>query len=140
MGGIGNSLRDRPEAQPLGGLEGVGVDDGLLVLQVFIEREQKTGALAVADRSGDRAFVVLAAFGRLDESERVTGIKDRVAKQEVERAVIARRSALGNDFQPGAAGAREACGVRVVVDLYFLNCRGSHARSVGLDAVDDQWD
>src|ERR1039458_7790592 len=54
--------------------------------------------------------------------------------------MIGGRSALGDDFQAGAAGAREARGVRVVVDLYFLNGGGSDAGSVGLDAVDDERD
>ena len=52
-GGIGNGLRDRAETQRLGGGDGFGIDDGLLVLQVFIEREQEAGALALADGSGD---------------------------------------------------------------------------------------
>ena len=63
-----------------------------------------------------------------------------IAKQEVQRAMIGGRSALGDDFQTSAAGTREARGVWVVVDLYFLNGGGSHAGSVGLDAVDDQRD
>src|SRR6266849_5392453 len=140
MGGVGNSLRDGPEAESLCGGDNVRVDNSLLVLKIFVEREQKAGVLAVADGPSDRALIVLAALGRLDEGEGVAGIENRVAKQEVERAVIRRRSALGNDFQPSAAGTREARGIRVVVDLYFLNCRGSHARTVGLDAIDDERD
>ena len=53
MSGIGNGLRDRAKTQRLGGGDGFGIDDGLLVLEVRIEREQEAGALAWADRSGD---------------------------------------------------------------------------------------
>jgi len=53
MSGIGNGLRDRTKTQRLGGGGGFGIDEGLLVLQVFVEREQEAGALALADRSGD---------------------------------------------------------------------------------------
>jgi len=54
--------------------------------------------------------------------------------------MIGRRSALGDDFQAGAAGAREARRVRVVIDLHFLDGRGSNAGSVGLDAIDHERD
>ncbi len=54
--------------------------------------------------------------------------------------MIGGRPALGDDFQPRAAGAREARGVWVVVDFYFLNGGGSDAGSVGLNAVDDERD
>src|ERR1035437_1129142 len=49
--------------------------------------------------------------------------------------MIGGRSALGDDFQAGAAGAREARGVGVVVDLYFLNGGGSDAGSIGPGGV-----
>src|SRR3982074_223857 len=51
-----------------------------------------------------------------------------------------RRSALGDDFQAGPSGAREARGVGVVIDLHFLDGRGSNAGSVGLDAIDHERD
>src|ERR1700736_60267 len=54
--------------------------------------------------------------------------------------MIGRRSALGDDFQAGATGARETRGVRVVIDLHFLDGRGSNAGSVGLDAIDHERD
>ena len=54
--------------------------------------------------------------------------------------MIGRSSALGDDFQTGAAGAREARGVRVVIDFHFLDGRGSNAGSVGLDAIDHERD
>src|SRR5258708_410917 len=54
--------------------------------------------------------------------------------------MIGRRSALGDDFQAGAAGTREARGVRVVIDLHFLDGRRSNAWSVGLDAIDHERD
>src|SRR3984893_17447513 len=54
--------------------------------------------------------------------------------------MIGRKSALGDDFEAGAAGAREARGVRVVIDLHFLDGRGSNAGSVGLDAIDHERD
>ncbi len=49
-------------------------------------------------------------------------------------------SALGDDFQAGAAGTGKARGVRIVVDLYFLDGGGSDTGSIGLDAVDDECD
>src|SRR4029077_7656319 len=49
---IGNRLGDWPKAQRLSGGQGLWIDDGLLILQVFVERQQETGALAVCDGAG----------------------------------------------------------------------------------------
>src|ERR1017187_7896636 len=54
--------------------------------------------------------------------------------------MIGRCSALGNDFQASAARAREASGVWVVVDLYFLDGGGSNAGPIRFDAVHDERD
>src|ERR1700719_4033520 len=110
MGWVGNGLRGSGEAQRFSGGDGCVVDYALLVVEVFVERQQEAGALAVADRSGDGAFVVLAAFRGLDAGKGVAGVENRVAKHEVERTVISGRSAFGDDFQASAAGAREAGG------------------------------
>src|SRR6266849_6644057 len=135
MCGVGNGLRDGTEPRVFGSSEGSGIDDALLVVEIFVECQQETGALAVSNRSGDGPFVVLAALGRLHNREGVGSIEDGVTKKKIERSVIGRRAAFGHDFQAGPAGARKARGVRVVVDLYFLHSRGSDARAVGLNAV-----
>src|ERR1700726_1097797 len=122
---VGNGLRGRSEAQRFSGGYGCAVDHGLLVVEVFVERQQETGALAVADGSGDGAFVILAAFGGLDGGEGVAGVENGVAKHEVEGTVIDGRSAFGDDFQASATGAREARAVRIIVDLSFLDGGGS---------------
>ena len=44
--GVGNGLRKGAEAEGLGGGDGFAVDHGLLVEEVFIEREQEGGVLA----------------------------------------------------------------------------------------------
>src|ERR1700674_523928 len=51
-----------------------------------------------------------------------------------------RRSACGGYFQAGTSGTREARGVGVVIDLHFLDGRGSNAGYVGLDAIDHERD
>jgi hypothetical protein len=51
-----------------------------LVLPVFIEREQEAGALALADRSCDWAFVVLAALG-LAKARSRAGIREKSGVQ-----------------------------------------------------------
>src|SRR6266478_2174566 len=144
MRGVGNGLRNWTEAERrgkrLGGGEGFGIDDTLLVVEVFVERQQEAGALAVANRTGDRTFVVLPPLGGLNDREGVCSIEDGIAKQKVQGSVIVRRPSFGNDFQASPAGTREARRVRIVVDLYFLNGRRSDARSVGFHAVHDQRD
>src|ERR1700756_5858539 len=46
-----------------------------------------------------------------------------------------RRSTLCDNFQAGAAGARETRRVRIVVDLHFLHCGGRDAGTVGFDPI-----
>jgi len=60
-----------------------GADDGLLVVEVAFERQKKSGFLAVAERLGEGAFVVLARFGRFLEGESVGGVEDGVAIQKI---------------------------------------------------------
>src|SRR5580704_50923 len=129
MGWVGDGLRGSGEAERFSGGDGCAVDYALLVVEVFVEREEEAGALAVADGSCDRALIVLAAFWGLDGGEGIAGVENRIAKHEVKGAVISGRSAFGDDFQPSAAGAREAGGVGIVVDLYFLDGGGSDAGS-----------
>jgi len=50
---VGSGLRDGAEAKGIRGGEGCGVDDGLLVVEVFVEREQEAGVLALAEGPGD---------------------------------------------------------------------------------------
>lgn len=138
MRGIGNGLWDCTEAERLRGSKRCRVNDALLILQVFVEREQETGVLAMADGSGDGAFIVLPSFVRLDDSKNIRRVEYGIAKQEVQRAMIVGRSALSDYFQTSAAGTREAGGVWVAVDLYFLNSGWSHAGSIRLNAVHHQ--
>src|SRR5580704_1542043 len=138
MGGIGNGLWDCTEAERLRGSQRCRVNDALLILQVFVEREQETGVLAMADGAGDGAFIVLPSFGRLDDCKSIRRVEYGIAKQEVQRAMIAGRSALSDYFQTSAAGAGEAGGVWVVVDLDFLNGGWSHAGTIRLNAVHHQ--
>ena len=109
MGRVGNSLRDGSESQRLSLCDGAGRDDGLLIIQIFIERQQETGALAVPDRAGHGAFVVLSPLRRFHDCKRVARIEDGVSEQEVQGTVIVPRSALRHDFEPGAPRTREAC-------------------------------
>src|SRR5580704_18064714 len=83
MGGVGNSLPDRSESQKLRLRDGSGREDGLLIIQIFIERQQETGALVVPDRAGHGAFVVLPPLRRFHVSKRVARIEDGVSEQEV---------------------------------------------------------
>src|ERR1700758_4267093 len=105
MRGIGHGLRDRPESKRLRGSNSAGIDDRLLIQEVLVERQQETGALAVSDRSGDGAFIILPALGGLHDSKGVAGIEDGIAKHEIQGAVVLGRSALSNNFETGAAGA-----------------------------------
>src|SRR6202035_2556518 len=114
---IGNGLWDCTEAERLRGSKRCRVNDALLILQVFVEREQEAGVLAVADGSGDGAFIVLPSFVRLDDRKSIRRIEYGIAKQEVQRAMIVGRSALGDYFQTSATGRREAGGEWVVVDF-----------------------
>src|SRR6202163_2405197 len=121
--GVGNSLRKGSEAERLCRGNSIGIDDVLLIQQVFIQREEKTGALAVSHRSRYGAFIILPALRRLYDRDLIAGIEDRVAKHEIQRAMVSGRSALGNYFQTGPARPREAGGIRVVIDLHFLHRR-----------------
>src|SRR5579864_9295667 len=111
---VGNRLSDRTEAERLRSGNSAEIDNRLLVEKILVEGQQETGALAVSHRPRDRAFIILPALRRLDGGEGIARVEDRVAKHEIQRAVIVWRSALGNDFQSGAPRAREAGGVRVV--------------------------
>src|SRR6202790_1839205 len=138
--GVGDNLRKGSEAQRTWRGNSIGIDDVLLIQQVFIQREEKTGALAVSHRSRYGAFIILPALRRLYDRELIAGIEDRVAKHEIQRAMVSGRSALGNYFQTRPARPREAGGIRVVIDLYFLHRRRRYARSIGLDSVYHQRD
>src|SRR6202166_2144271 len=119
MRGIGHCLRDRAESKRFRGGNGSGIDDGLLIQQVLVERQQETGSPAVSDRSGYGAFIILPALGRLHHSEGVARVEDRIAKHKIQGAVVLGRSALSNNFETSAAGARKAGRVRIVINLYF---------------------
>src|ERR1700692_1074215 len=138
MSRIRNGLGDRSETERFGRGEGSRVNEGLLVLQIFVEGEQKTGVLAVSNGAGDRAFVVLSALVRLNHGEGIGRVENGIAKQEIYGPVINRRSALGHDFQASPAGTRKVRGVGIVVDLHFLHRGGSYARSIGFNAVHDE--
>src|ERR1700730_14147271 len=96
MCGSRHRLRDRAESKRLRGSNGAGIDDRLLIQEVLVERQQETGALAVCDGSGYRAFVILPALRRLNDSEGVARVEDRIAKHAIQRAVVLRRSTLGD--------------------------------------------
>src|ERR1700686_1384809 len=104
MGGISHRLRDRAESKRLRGSNGSRIDDRLLIQEVLVERQQEAGALAVSDGPGYGAFVILPALRRLHDCEGVARVEDRIAKHEIQRAVVLRRSTLGDNFQTSAAG------------------------------------
>src|SRR5258708_40204159 len=80
MCGIGNGLRDGTDPRPFRSSEGSGIDDALLVVEIFVECEQEAGPLAVANRPGNGAFVVLAALGGLHNREGIGSIEDGVTE------------------------------------------------------------
>src|SRR5260370_12313295 len=137
---VSNGLRDWPEAERFGGSEGCGVNHSLLVLKIFVESQQETGALAMSNGASHRAFVILAPLRRFNDGEGVSRIKDGIAEQKIQRAVILRRPAFGDDLQPGPTGARKVRRVWVVVDLHFLNRGRSDSRSIRFNTVHHERD
>src|SRR5690349_12020926 len=93
--------------------EADGTDDGLRLIKVSFESEQEGVVFVVTQGTGERTFVILAVFRRLDRGEGVGGIENGIAKQEVERAVKVRRAGLGGDFEARAAGVGEKRGVGI---------------------------
>src|SRR6202049_1469182 len=71
MRGVGDVGVDRP-------VRPGGVHDCLLIVVIQIERKQKGGFLAPAQRSGERAFVVGSLLARLDDCEWIAGVEERV--------------------------------------------------------------
>ncbi len=52
--------------------------------------------------------------------------------------MVSGRTALGGDFDAGAAGAGESRGIGVLIDFHFLDRRSGDAWAVRFDAVDDK--
>src|SRR5579864_5594684 len=89
VGGVGGGLRKGPKSQVLCRGNGACVNNVLLIQNIVVERKQKSGALAMRNRSGDRAFEVLPPLGRLSQGgEGVGCVEDGIAKHEVGRPVI----------------------------------------------------
>src|SRR5882757_972363 len=98
-GRIGNICVD-------GAIRSSRYDDCLLVVIVFVECEQEGRLFAVAQRTGQRAFIVGALLRWLSDSECVSGVKERVTIQEVGRAMELWRSTFGCDLDPSASRPR----------------------------------
>ena len=62
----------------------------------------------------------------------------RIAKYEIESAVILGRPGFGGDFYPSSAGARKLRRVRILVDLYFFNRRWRHTQVRHFHSIHDQ--
>src|SRR5689334_5912425 len=90
----------------------------------------------MAERTRQRAFIKLAAFGWFRDSECVGGIENRIAKQKIDGTVELRRSAFRNNFKPCPARPRKSRRVRILVNLHFLNAGGRNAGAICLHAVD----
>src|SRR6266481_8522592 len=113
-----------------------GVDDGLEIVVVLLERKQKRVPFIAAKRPGEGTLFHVTAFGRLGGGKGVAGIENGIAGEEIHGAVIRGGAAFGGDFNAGAAGARESRGIGILIDFYFLDCGSGNAGAVGLDAVD----
>src|ERR1035437_123965 len=93
MGRIRNVRIDRA-------LRSCSIDYSLLIIVVFVERQEERRFLAVAEWTGERTFKVGALLGRFDHGERVCGVEERVSIKEVSRSVKLRRPALSGDLNP----------------------------------------
>ena len=117
-----------------------GVDDGLGVVGVRFAVEEEGVVFRMAEGTGEGAFLVEAALGRLDGRERVAGVEDGVAEEEVEGAVEFLGAFFGGDFNASTSGAGEEGGVGILVDLDVLDGGGGNAGAVDFHAVDDERD
>src|ERR1051326_937941 len=115
-------------------------NNSLGLIEVAFQGEQESVVFVAAQGTGERALVVFAMLRRLRHGEGVSGVKDGIAKQEVEGAVKIVRAGFGGDFETRVAGIGEKRGVRVLVDFDFMNAGGRDAGAVSFDAVDDQGD
>ena len=87
-----------------------GKHDRLQIFFLPFNAEQKRRFLAVANRAAERAFVNAALFRRPHRRESIPGVQVIIAKNEVEFAVIFRRTGFGDDFdapRPGRANSAE---------------------------------
>src|SRR5579859_3576382 len=84
--GIGDRLGNRAKAERLRGGNSARIDDALQIQNIVVERQQKAGVLAVTDRPGHRALVILATLRRLYDREGIARVKDGIAKHEIQLA------------------------------------------------------
>ena len=110
-------------------------------VQIFfsaIEGTEEAAFCEVRNGAGDAAFVDAALLEGLGGRERVLRVQRRVAKVEIELAVIVVGGGLGDDFHLSAAGPVVVRRVGILVDAHFLHGRGGDGDAIGFDAVDDQ--
>jgi hypothetical protein len=86
-------------------------------------------------RTGQAAFEDAALLKGPLQRKRITRVQMVIAKDEVESSVEGRGAGLGNDIDAAAARARVFGGVRIVIDLDFLDRGGRDSRAAGFYAV-----
>ena len=116
------------------------VNDGLHGIKIAIQGQKESSFFVAAERTAERAFVILAGLVGFLDGEGIGGVKDGVAIKKIYGAMEIGGAGLGSNFQASAAGIGEKNGVGILVDADFLNGGRSDAGSVGFDAVDDQRD
>jgi len=116
------------------------VNDGLHGIKIAIQGQKESSFFVAAERTAERAFVVLAGLVGFLDGEGIGGVKDGVAIKKIYGAMEIGGAGLSSNFQASAAGIGEKNGVGILVDADFLNGGRSDAGSVGFDAVDDQRD
>ncbi len=110
----------------------------VLVIDHTIERTQKAALLQMGNRPRNAALVVLPLFKRLGGREGILRIHGRVAKQEVELAMVLVGGGFGDDLHLSAARPVVLRRIGVLVDADLLHGRGGNGGAVGFNAIHQQ--